>query len=78
MIDVERSLSVEEAAEFLSYTPEKLQRIARRKLIAHSRDGRTVTFTLAALVEYRDRLTIAALPPNPHGLTNAAAKRVRA
>ena len=75
-------LSVEEAAEFLKLAKEpdaaraKLLKLVRARKIGHTKTGRTVTFRLEALWAYQTANETAPLAPNPHGLSNAAARRI--
>ena len=70
-------LSLEEAAEVLRLSPVQLRRLCKTEKVAHTRNGRTITFRRVALWDYQTKNETPALPPNPHGLTDAALKRVR-
>jgi excisionase family DNA binding protein len=69
--------TLEETAEYLKIKPEKLRRLVNQKRIACLKQGNCLTFPRAAILAYVKAHTIAATPPNPHGLTDASARRIR-
>ena len=73
----ETVLSLAEAAEYLKLEPRKIRSLCRLRKIAHTREGNTLTFDLAALIAYRESIKVPAIAPNPHGLTDASVRRIR-
>lgn len=70
--------TLDETATYLRITPATLARLARAQKIGSIKQGRTRTFPRAAVEAYVVENTETVLPPNPHGLTDQALRRVRA
>ena len=69
--------SQDATAAYLKIEPEKLRRLVNQKRIACLKQGNRLTFPRAAILTYVEANTIAATPPNMHGLTDASARRIR-
>ena len=69
--------TLEDTAAHLKIEPAKLRRLVNQKRIACLKQGNRLTFPRAAILTYVEANTIAATPPNMHGLTDASARRIR-
>lgn len=69
--------SLDEAAAYLRVPPSALARLARAGKIGSLKTGKTRTFPRECLEAYVAENTTPATPPNPHGLTDRAAARIR-
>lgn len=77
MITLPEIASVDEVAEYLRLTPDKVRRLASAGKIGSIKIGVRRTFPREAVEEFVADNTIAATPANPHGLTDQALGRVR-
>lgn len=79
MNDLEDVNSLDQAAEYLKVTPEKLRRIARSKQVGHIKSGRQYLFPRVALEAYVQSQTIDAIPSGvpPWGLAESSIRRLR-
>lgn len=68
--------SIEQAAAYLKIDETKLRRLVYQQKIGSLKSGRTLTFPRAALEAYVEKYQTAALPGNPHGLTDASWRRL--
>ncbi|WP_165791116.1 helix-turn-helix domain-containing protein [Cryobacterium zongtaii] len=69
--------SMEQAAAYLKVDEAKIRRLVYQQKIGCLKSGRALTFPRAALEAYVERYQTAALPANPHGLSDAGLRRVR-
>ena len=76
---LERVYTADEAADILRITTTKLIRLSTGNTpkIAFIKEGRDRTFPESAIEAYIETNTTRAAPPNPWGLTDAAARRLR-
>lgn len=79
MDDLDDVNSLEQAADYLKVTPEKLRRMARAKQVGHVKSGRQYLFPRAALEAYVLAHTIDPLPSGvpPWGLAESSIRRLR-
>lgn len=70
--------SVEETIAFLKLTKYELAQLVRLGKIGSIKQGRKRTFPREAIQAYVENNQILPTPPNPHGLTDASLRRVRA
>lgn len=70
--------TLEEAAAYLRLTPRKLRELARSKRIGSLKEGRSWLFTREVITTYLKGNTQEQAAPNPWGLTDASARRLRA
>lgn len=79
MDNLEDVNSLEQAADYLKVTPEKLRRMARTKQVGHIRSGRQYLFTRSALEAYVKAHTVDPLPTGvpPWGLAESSIRRLR-
>lgn len=77
-IELDDVNTVEQAAAYLKVTPPTVRGLASKKRIGHLKTGRVLTFTREALEEYVRLHQVAPVAPNPFGLTDASARRLRA
>lgn len=68
--------SLDQTAAYLKVTPKVLGNMARARKIGSLKQGMVRVFPRAVIEAYVEANTIPATPPNPHGLTDAALRRV--
>lgn len=78
-MELEDVNSLEQAAEYLKVTPEKLRRMARAKELGHIKTGRQYLFPREALEIYVKEHTVERLPPsvNPWGISDRSLRRLQ-
>jgi len=71
--------TLEEAAEYLRIDVPRLLRISTgpRPKVASIKEGNSRTYRLSALEAYLEAHETPAAPPNPWGMSDASARRVR-
>lgn len=78
-MDLDDVSSLEEAAEYLKLSPEKLRRMAHAKQVGHIKSGRQYLFPREALETYVRENTVERLPTGvpPWGISEASLRRLR-
>lgn len=78
-MDLDDVNTLEQAAEYLKLTPEKLRRMAHAKQVGHIRAGRQYLFPREAVETYVREHTIDRLPPsvNSWGISDRSLRRLR-
>jgi len=78
-MDLEDVNTLEQAAEYLKVTPEKLRRMAHAKLVGHIRAGRQYLFPREAVETYVREHTVDRLPSsvNAWGISDRSLRRLR-
>jgi excisionase family DNA binding protein len=69
--------TLEQTAEYLKLTEYQVKQLAYKGKLGYIKAGRTRTFPREAIEAYVTQNTVAPKPPNPHGLTDAAWRRVQ-
>lgn len=75
--DLDDVNTLDETAGYLKISPDALARLARARKIGTLKQGRALTFTRAAILEYIEGNATPAIAPNPHGLTDRAWARIQ-
>lgn len=69
--------TLQETADYLRITTNKLRSLALKHKIGALKQGREYTFPKAAVEAYVERNTTPVVAPNPWGLTDRSLKRIR-